>query len=138
MDREMFLTWTEDVLRPGAAPGAEPGGDTPYRTVRIGTRQYIGVDALHNGVLRVYLYSSHPPLKERWLRLKNALELNDAPTNLDPLPPGSSPRLFMRDNGEQQRGFFGFEWQGANDLTPERAPLSQYVTWLLHVARKEG
>lgn len=138
MNREMFLTWTEDLLRPGAAPGAEPGGGTPYRNVRIGTRQYLGIDALHNGILRVYLYSSHPPFKERWLRLKHALELNKAPAHLDPLPPGSHPRLFMRDNGEQQRGFFGFEWQASHDLSPEQTPLSQYVTWLLQVAHGEG
>ncbi len=137
MDREQFLTWSESALQPCAAPGASPGGATPYRTVRIAPRQYLAVDALHNGTLRVYLYSTHAPIKKRWMQLRNTLESTGTLPNLDPLPPDSLPRFFMRDNGEQQRGFFGFEWQpGSEDLSPEQAPVRQYVTWLLHVSRK--
>ncbi|PTL83758.1 hypothetical protein [Vitiosangium sp. GDMCC 1.1324] len=137
MDREQFLTWSESVLEPCAVPGARPGGATPYRTVRIAPWQYLGVDALNNGTLRVYLYSTHATFKTRWMRLRNTLEVKEQPSHLNPLPPDSRSRLFMRDNGEAQRGFFGFEWRPiSEDLSPERAPLSQYVEWLLHVCRK--
>lgn len=138
MSREQFLTWSEGILEPCAAPGAKPaGGVTPYRSVRIAPRQYLGIDALHDGTLRVYLYSTHIPLKAHWMRLRDTLENNGAPTNLEPPLHGAHSRLYMRDNGEEQRGFLGFEWRAASkDFSPERDPLSQYVTWLLHVTRK--
>lgn len=135
MNREQFLVWSEEVLRPCALPGARPGGVSPYRNVRIAPWQYIGVDALQGGVLRVYLYSNLPAHKERWLRLRSALGDAGEDGRLAPLPPEAHARLFARDNGEEHRGFFGFEWKGARDLSREQALLSQYVTWLLHVAR---
>ncbi|MFL5352620.1 hypothetical protein [Archangium sp.] len=137
MDREQFLTWAESVLAPCATAGASPSGLTPYRNVRIGPWQYLGVDALHDGTVRVYLYSTRPALKARWMHLRNTLETRGSLEPLQPLPPDSRPRLFMRDNGEAHRGFFGFEWQpGPKNLSSEQAPVSQYVTWLLHVARE--
>lgn len=138
MDREQFLTWAEGVLAPCATTGASPSGLTPYRNVRIAPWQYLGVDALHDGTVRVYLYSTRSALKARWLLLRNTLETRDALERLQPLPPDSRSRLFMRDNGEQHRGFFGFAWQpGSTDLSSARPLVSQYVTWLLHVAREQ-
>lgn len=137
MDREQFLTWSESVLAPCAIAGASPSGLTPYRNVRIGPWQYLGVDALHDGTVRVYLYSTRPALKARWMQLRNTLEMRGALDSLEPLPPDSRSRLFMRDNGEQHRGFFGFEWQpGSKNLSSEQGPLRQYVTWLVHLARQ--
>ncbi|HEX8434559.1 hypothetical protein [Archangium sp.] len=139
MNREQFLTWSESVLLPCAAPGAVPSGGGAYRSIRTAPRQYLGVDVLQDGTLRVYLYSNSTALKERWLRLKLCLEGDGAgaPVSLDSLPPEARPRLYMRDNGEEQRGFFGFEWRrGSRDLLPEQTPLTQYVEWLREVARK--
>ena len=135
MDREQFLTWAEDVLRPCALPGTHPAGSAPYRSVRVAPRQYLGVDVLQDGVLRVYLYSNLATHKARWLRLRERLREPGAPGEDAPLSGEAHARLFARDNGEEQRGFLGFEWRGAGDLTPEQAPLGQYVTWLLRVAR---
>ncbi len=135
MDREQFLTWAETVLRPCALPGALPGGASPYRSVRVAPRQYLGVDALQDGVLRVYLYSNHAPHKARWLRLREGLGDTGVSSGPEPLTTEARARLFARDNGEEHRGFLGFEWRGARDLSREQAPLSQYVTWLLRVAR---
>jgi hypothetical protein len=139
MNRDQFLTWTESILLPCGAPGAIPSGGGAYRSIRTAPRQYLGVDALQDGTLRVYLYSNSTPLKERWLRLKLALEMGsaDAPVSLDSLPPEARPRLYVRDNGETQRGFLGFEWRrGSRDLLPEQVPLTQYVAWLREVALK--
>ena len=135
MNREQFLTWTEDVLRPCALPGAAPCGHSPYRNVRIAPRQYLGIDALQDGMLRVYLFSNLTTHKARWLQLRADVLGPEAPEAMRPLPPAVHTRLFVRDNGEEHRGFFGFEWKGARDLTHEQAPLSQYVTWLVLVAR---
>jgi hypothetical protein len=135
VNREQFLTWSEDILRPCALPGALPCGSSPYRSVRVAPRQYLGIDALQDGLLRVYLYSNRTPHKTRWLQLRDALLGPQAPPDVRPLPPEAHTRLFARDNGEEHRGFFGFEWKGARDLAREQAPLSQYVSWLVLVAR---
>lgn len=135
MNREQFLTWSEEVLRPCAHPGAVPCGASPYRSVRIAPRQYLGIDALQDGMLRVYLYSNIATHKARWLQLRSELAGPVTPPGVQPLTPEAHARLFVRDNGEEHRGFFGFEWKGARDLAREQAPLSQYVSWLVLVAR---
>lgn len=138
MNRDEFLKWSENVLRACALPGAVPTGFTPYRNVRVAPRRYIGIDALSDGILRVYLYSNVSSIKENWLKLKLALEGPNTPAHVEPVPAEARSRLYVRDNGEEQRGFLGFEWRldRKAPLDSELDVVTRYVTWLHHVCLK--
>ena len=70
---------------------------------------------------------TRPALKARWMLLRNTLERHGPLEPLQPLPPDSRSRLFMRDNGEEHRGFFGFEWQPGSKGLRVRARSRQPV-----------
>ncbi len=141
MNRVQFLKWAEGLLGSHAAMGAKLGGKDHYRLIRVAPMQYLGIDALVSGTLRVHLFSNVDRHKERWKQVKTGLG-RKTPTklvaSLPPLPPEALSRLQVLDNGPEHRGHLRFEWEAeSSDYAIQQEPVRQYMDWLCAVVGKQ-